>query len=143
MKLFNIRKIAITTAFGFAILIVGSFEVSAQSRREMERERQRIAREQRRIDRENQRANRQWQRQNRNNRNVYDGRRGGIPPVVAQGYDQGFIAGQNDRRSGKYNRSNVYRNTGAYPNEGDPSSTDYLYRQGYLQGYNDGFNGRY
>ena len=54
----------------------------------------------------------------------------------------GYQAGIYDRRRGKYNQSNVYRDTGSYPNEGDPTSTDYIYRQGYLAGYNDGFNGR-
>jgi hypothetical protein len=52
-----------------------------------------------------------------------------------------LLAGEYDRRKRKYNQSNVYRDTGAYPNDGDPTSSDYIYRQGYLQGYNDGYNG--
>ena len=61
--------------------------------------------------------------------------------VMFSGYQQGFLAGQADRRKGKYNRSNVYRGTGFYPNQDDPTSADYLYRQGYLQGYEDGYHG--
>lgn len=135
MSLFNIKKIAVGLMLGLIIAIVGSSEANAQSRREIERERQRIEREQRRVDRQR-RSNRSYDNQNYNrvisraNNAHYD-----------HGYSQGLLAGQYDRRKGKYNQSNVYRNTGSYPNSGDPSSTDYIYRQGYLQGYNDGFYG--
>ncbi|PYT01951.1 MAG: hypothetical protein DMF63_03715 [Acidobacteria bacterium] len=77
------------------------------------------------------------------NANVSNARMRGIVKVATEsnGYNQGFQAGQYDRRKRKYNQSNVYRDTGAYPNDGDPTSSDYIYRQGYLQGYNDGYNG--
>jgi hypothetical protein len=105
--------------------------VSAQSRRELERERQRIERE-----------NARYQQNRRSNRSSRQAdQRQSLNPAYSSGYDYGLMAGQYDRRKGKYNQSNVYRNTGSYPNEGDPTSADYLYRQGYLQGYNDGFNG--
>jgi hypothetical protein len=137
MALFNIKKIAIAATFGLAVLIAGSSEVSAQSRREIERERQRIERENARY--------RNDQRRNRNTRNASGVSRRTEQRVAnanyTNGYQQGLLAGEYDRRKRKYNQSNVYRDTGAYPNDGDPTSSDYIYRQGYLQGYNDGYNG--
>jgi hypothetical protein len=137
MALFNLKRIILATSFGLVILAAGNASVSAQSRRDIERERQRIERENARYEREQRRRYREGRgsavsartEQRVNNANY------------ANGYGQGMLAGQYDRRKRKYNQSNVYRNTGAYPNEGDPSSADYIYRQGYLQGYNDGYNG--
>jgi hypothetical protein len=62
--------------------------------------------------------------------------------VLLQGYESGLRAGQMDRSRGKFNASNVYRNTPSVPYGGDASSADYLYRQGYLEGYQDGYTGR-
>ena len=136
MTLSNIRKIFLVGGAGLIVLLAGTLDTSAQSRREMERERQRIERENARYERD--------RRRNRSSRNPIVGRRTehrAGNANFAHGYEQGFMAGQFDRRKGKYNNSNVYRDTGSYPNEGDPTSADYIYRQGYLQGYNDGFNG--
>jgi len=123
---------------GMVVMLAASSDVSAQSRREIERERQRIERENARYERDRQRGNRNYRNDNRATRRSEQST---AHPSYSMGYDQGFQAGQFDRRKGKYNRSNVYRDTGAYPNAGDPTSTDYIYRQGYLQGYNEGFNG--
>ena len=132
MSLFKFKNIAIMAAMGLMLLVVGSSDVNAQTRREIERERQRIERDQRRIARQRQQRDR-----------GYRGSEGRIYNAnYDHGYQQGMLAGQYDRRRGKYNQSNVYRGTGAYPNGGDPTSSDYIYRQGYLQGYNDGFYGR-
>ena len=137
MTLFEIKKIALTTAFGLALLVVASTDANAQSRRDIERERQRIERENARYQRD--------QRRDRNNRNesVVSRRteQRDADANFSNGYQYGLLAGQFDRRKNKYNQSNVYRGTGAYPNQGDPTSSDYIYRQGYLQGYSDGFNG--
>jgi len=132
MSLFKFKNIAIMAAMGLMLLVVGSSDVNAQTRREIERERQRIEREQRRISR---------QRQQQNDRGYRVTERRVDNANYNHGYQQGLLAGQYDRRRGKYNQSNVYRGTGAYPNGGDPTSSDYIYRQGYLQGYNDGFYG--
>ena len=140
MRSSGFRNIAIISALGFAFLVAGTLDAAAQYRWDNDRERQRVEQQRR--------ANQNWQReQDRQRRsrdyrrdNVYNGRYGSA--AVNQGYQQGLIAGQTDRRKGKYNRSNVYRNTGSYPNAGDPSSADYQYRQGYLQGYEDGYYGR-
>jgi hypothetical protein len=59
--------------------------------------------------------------------------------ATRSGYAVGLQAGQYDRRKGKYNASNVYRDSTW---SGDPSGWDYYYRQGYLQGYNEGYSGQ-
>ena len=129
--LFDIKKLIIGAVFAMTILFVGSSDVSAQSRREIERERQRVERERERYRRANRNSGVTRRMENRiNNANF------------TNGYNYGLMAGQYDRRKGRYNQSNVYRDTGSYPNDGDPTSSDYIYRQGYLEGYNDGFNGR-
>jgi hypothetical protein len=137
MGYFDLKKIAVGMFASLVIVLAGT-DASAQSRRDIERERQRIQRQNERYDRTRQRTYRN------DGLNSGSGRRTEQRTTntnYAAGYDQGFQAGQMDRRKGKYNRSNVYRDTGAYPNEGDPTSNDYVYRRGYLQGYNDGFNG--
>lgn len=134
----NLKKIAVAVGFGFVVLVTVNTDVSAQTRPEIERERQK-------IERENARYQRERQRRYRNNSNDTVVSRRSEQRIAnanfANGYQQGLLAGENDRRRGKYNQSNVYRDTGSYPNEGDPTSSDYIYRQGYLQGYMDGFNG--
>ena len=129
--LLDIKRLIIGAVFAATFLLIGSSDVSAQSRREIERERQRIERERERNQRAVRRSGVTRRMENRvNNANF------------TNGYNYGFMAGQYDRRKNKYNQSNVYRDSGSYPNDGDPTSSDYIYRQGYLEGYNDGFNGR-
>lgn len=125
MSIKRFKTAAMVGVMGIMLLLIGSSEANAQSRRQIERERQRIEREQRRNSRYNRTTERQV------NNSSYN-----------SGYNYGLMAGEYDRRRGKYNQSNVYRGTGSAPNSGDPTSVDYLYRQGYLQGYNDGFYGR-
>ena len=137
MSLSKIRNSFLIGVAGIVMLLAASADVSGQSRREIERERQR-------IDRENERYQRAQQRRYRTQRRP-EAQRASVQRIAnanyITGYEQGLMAGQFDRRKGKYNQSNVYRDTGSYPNQGDPTSNDYIYRQGYLQGYNDGFNG--
>ena len=137
MPLFDLKKTVIAGAIGIMIMIAGSSNADAQSRREIERERQR-------VERENARYQRERQRQYQQGRSTGDrlSQRQIININFTHGYDNGYLAGTNDRRRGKYNRSNVYRDTPTGPFEGDPTNIDYIYRQGYLAGYNDGFNGR-
>ena len=134
----NVRKFIFIGVVGIIMLIAANADVSAQSRRQTEQDRQRIERENARYQRDQQRRYRGSRTSGvvtrRTEQNVSNAN-------YANGYQQGLQAGEYDRRGGKYNRSNVYRDTGASPNQGDPSSSDYIYRQGYLQGYSDGFNG--
>ena len=129
------KNLTLAVFVGGFVVLAGQTDVSAQSRRELERERQRIERENARYPRSQDRTYRNDDRSTRRAEQRI------ANSTYATGYDQGFMAGQFDRRKGKYNRSNVYRDTGSYPNAGDPTSADYIYRQAYLQGYNDGFNG--
>src|SRR5690606_37074192 len=124
----NFKKVAVGIFAGIVLMLTANMDVRAQSRRELERERQRIERENARYRQSRQQV---YRNDNRSTRQS-DQRVGGA--AYRSGYDNGFMAGQFDRRRGKYNQSNVYRDTGAYPNSGDPTSTDYVYRQGYLQG---------
>lgn len=128
MSLTFIKRIGVGLAIVFTLLIVGSSDVSAQSRRDRERERQRVEREQRRQRQDRGVTSETVRRVNNSN--------------YIMGYQQGVLAGEFDRRKNKYNQSNVYRGTGPYRNSGDPTEQDYVYRQGYLEGYNDGFYGR-
>lgn len=150
MRSMSLKGLTVAAAVVFTIMGAAVTESSAQNRRISERERQRIERlerqrQQNRRSRDNDRYGNDRYDNDRygNNGRIYDNRsnRGGNSNAVNMGYQQGLIAGQYDRRKKKYNQSNVYRNTGSYPNQGDPSSADYAYRQGYLQGYNDGYNG--
>lgn len=131
MSLIDIRKLAVGFAIGMIFLIAGSIDVNAQSRRQNERERQRTERLQREQRQQTQARGNDRVSERRVNNSYY-----------ITGYQQGVIAGEFDARKKKYNRSNVYRGTGAYPNSGDPTQVDYIYRQGYLEGYNDGYYGR-
>jgi len=134
----GMKDIVLIGIVGLTFMFAASVDASAQSRRDIERE-------QRRIERQNAKRQQELQRRNRNGQNTTVSNRRSEQQIATSsygsGYDQGFQAGQYDRRSGKYNRSNVYRDTGSNPNDGDPTSTDFIYRQGYLKGYNDGFYG--
>jgi hypothetical protein len=137
-KKFRIGNLVVIALVGLTLLLGASATTNGQTRRDIERE-------QRRIERQNAKYQRDQQRRNRNDRNSTIATRRteqqNANSSYGSGYDQGFQAGQYDRRSGKYNRSNVYRDTGSSPNDGDPTSIDFVYRQGYLKGYNDGFYG--
>lgn len=135
MALFDIKKILVGAGIAMVVFVAGADDASAQTRRQIERERQR-------IERENARYRRERERQYRNGSVVTRRTEQRVNNAnFMNGYQQGLMAGEFDRRSGKYNRSNVYRGSGTSPNDGDPTSSDYIYRQGYLQGYEDGFRG--
>lgn len=131
----RVKHLVIAGSVGMILLFAG-MDASAQSRREIERERERIERENRRYERQrrDRRSNRRQSVSRRVERQINNAN-------FENGYHYGWMAGEYDRRRGKYNQSNVYRDTGTYPDQGDPTSSDYIYRQGYLQGYNDGFYG--
>jgi hypothetical protein len=137
MKTFGVKNLTAMAGLVFAMVIVSASDISAQSRRDNERERERIERLQQNNARQNRRGNRGRSRSSSENPN-----RAAVNAALYQGYQQGLIAGQSDRSARKYNRFNVYRNSGSAPNGGDPTAWDYLYRQGYLEGYEDGYRGR-
>jgi len=132
MSLSVIKKVIVGASIGLSIVLFASSDVQAQSRSERERELRRIQ-ENARLDRQRTtRMTRQQSLTRRQHDNAY----------FQGGYEQGYLAGVSDARRQKYNRSNVYRGTGSAPNLGDPTSGDYIYRQGYLAGYEDGYHGR-
>jgi hypothetical protein len=131
MKRYRIANLLMLFVFGFVVFFAGSTETNAQSRRDDYRDRYR---NDSRYDR---------QRRNRDSRLTNQGMsRRDVNVLLLQGYENGLRAGRQDRSRNKYNASNVYRNTPSLPYNGDTSSADYLYRQGYLEGYEDGYNGR-
>jgi len=137
MKVRIITKITLFSAVVLATAGMFAADAHGQTRRQIERERER-----QRIERQQQRSERERYGNGRYDNDRYDSRSAGLNNAVSMGYQQGLIAGEFDGRKRKYNRSNVYRNTGSTPNSGDPTGYDYLYRQGYLQGYDDGYYGR-
>jgi hypothetical protein len=69
-----------------------------------------------------------------------------LKQAVNRGYQEGFKAGQLDRRNrrnGGYNNSSIYRsgNTG-YQSYVDRSQYQYYFQQGFQKGYEDGLNSR-
>jgi len=66
--------------------------------------------------------------------------------AVNRGYQEGFRAGQMDRRNrrgGNYYGSNVYQNgTYGYQSYVDRSQYQYYFQQGFQRGYEDGYNSR-
>src|SRR5688572_26148222 len=99
----DLKKVVVGALLGMAFLLVANSDVNGQSRREIERERQR-------IERENARYQREQQRRNRNYRNGSAVTRRSEQRVAnanfSNGYQYGFMAGEYDRRRGKYNQSN-------------------------------------
>jgi len=148
MKSINFRK-ALTAAVFAGAVILGTTEVTnAQWRsRDYQREQERI---------ERQREARQQARYNQNRYRVYRNgsyystdNRGAelLRQAVNRGYQQGVVAGRNDRR---YGRSSGYRNMSIYRsgNYGYQSYVDsnqyrYYFQQGFERGYQDGYNSRY
>jgi hypothetical protein len=131
MKILQTANLLMLFVFGLVVLFAGSFQTNAQSRRDNYGDRYR---NDSRYDR---------QRRDRDKRSENQGlSRRDVNVIVLQGYEMGLQAGRGDRSRGKFNASNVYRNTPSSPYNGDTSSADYLYRRGYREGYEDGYNGR-
>ncbi|MEP6704355.1 MAG: hypothetical protein ABJB34_06080 [Acidobacteriota bacterium] len=137
MALFDVKKLILSAGVALVMLLAADANANAQSSRQIERERQRIEPDNARYQRERQERYRSDQNSSgvtrRTEQRVNNA-------SYSNGYEQGLVAGEFDGRKRKYNRSNVYRDSGAYPDQGDPTSSDYIYRQGYLHGYNDGYN---
>jgi flagellar biosynthesis/type III secretory pathway protein FliH len=159
MRLFNLKKTIIAGTFALATLLGTAEIASSQTRWEIERQRriqaERIRQEQIRQE--------MWRRQNRRERNAYNQRyrvytnsgyyytdnRGVelLRQAVNRGYQQGFRAGQMDRRYGNQNSyydSNVYRSGNyGYQSYVDRSQYQYYFQQGFQRGYEDGYYSRY
>ena len=151
MKLTNLKKLAVTGTLGL-IALLGTAQVSnAQWNRDYQRQRQ-IEKQQRKYERQQQKAQRQYERRMYRLSNQYgnyttDDR--GIQilrDAVNRGYQQGFYAGQNARRTGynsSYTGMSMYQR-GNYGYNSYVNSTQYRYyfQQGFQRGYQDGYYSR-
>lgn len=149
MKRINIRK-AFTAALFAAAVILGTAGVtSAQWRSRDDRERERIERQREREYRQQQRAYNDRYRVYRNGSYYETDSRGAelLRQAVNRGYQQGVIAGRNDRRYGRrsyYYDSSTYRNGNyGYQRYVDSSQYRYYFQQGFERGYQDGYNSQY
>jgi len=153
MKLNNLKKTFAVSAFGLAA-ILGTGEIAnAQNNRQIQRPQQRVInQQQQRIinqQQQQQRLQNQRYRVNRNGRYYQLDNRGAelLRQAVNRGYQQGFQAGQTDRRNRRASNwgiSPVYRagNFG-YQRHVDAGLYQHYFRQGFERGYQDGFNSRY
>jgi hypothetical protein len=168
MKLFNAKKIG-GALLGF-VMLLGIVMVSGtttqaqyypnqdQSRRQREAQRQaeiqRQAELQRQAEIQRQQQNGQWNNGQWNNRgrrgrNDNYGNYGGSyelrQTALNAGYNEGRKAGQNDRRSGRYDptRSSAYRNAMKDYNSrmGDRNAYQQYFRSAFENGYADGYRG--
>ncbi len=89
MTLFGLKKIGVVSVLALGVILLGSSDAGAQTRRQIERERQRIERENQRIQREASRRNRNrgdrvMERIDQQHHNVN----------YRTGYEYGYQAGQ-------------------------------------------------
>lgn len=165
MKSFNLKKIAAVTVLGL-VTILGTSELANaqgnrnQQQRKISRQQERINQQRARIQQQRIRAQQQQSvAQQRQNGNRYRVLRNGayyntdqrgadlLRQAVNAGYQQGFQAARNDRRSnrrGSYSTSSGYRSgTYGYQSHVTQSQYQYYFRQGFQRGYQDGANTQY
>ena len=111
MKLTNLTRLMATGAFGLIALLGTSVIADAQTYRDYRRQERRIDRQERRAERERRQAIRAQQRLQRMQYRVYNNGRyyttdnRGVQilrDAVNRGYQQGFYAGEQARRTGRY-----------------------------------------
>lgn len=156
MKLYNLKKTLLASAFGLVALF-GTSEVSnAQTRRQIEKQQQKVERQQEKAIRQQQKVDRQQQKlQNmryrvyRNGNYYQTDARGAelLRQAVNRGYQQGVRAGQSDRnygRNGNYRNSSIFRNGNyGYQSYVDSRQYQYYFQQGFERGYQDGYNSNF
>lgn len=116
-----------------------------QAQREAQREYRDYQQERREDIRDNRREARRY-RIYRNGRYYQTDNRGAelLRQAVNRGYQQGYRAGQNDRRyrrgSNYYNDTMYRRGNYGYQSYVDSSQYQYYFREGFGRGYQDGYN---
>lgn len=145
MKRINLRKAITALVFSIAV-ILGTTEVTnAQWSTRDQRERERMERQREREARQDRRDR---YRVYRNGSYYNTDSRGAelLRQAVNRGYQQGLVAGRNDRRYGRngyYYNSSVYRSGNyGYQRYVDSSQYRYYFQQGFERGYQDGYNSR-
>lgn len=156
MRNINFKKMLAVSVFAI-IAILGTSEVaSAQWYGRDRQEQERIYKQQQRIQRQQEKLARQQQRAYNNRYRIYRNgtyyntdNRGAelLRQAVNRGYQQGLIAGRNDRmgrRGMGWRNSNVYRSGNyGYQSYVDSNQYRYYFQQGFERGYQDGYNSRY
>jgi flagellar biosynthesis/type III secretory pathway protein FliH len=127
---------------------------SAQNRNQVRKQEQKVVEQQQKIIKQQEKLARQQQLQNaryrvyRNGSYYQTDSRGAdlLRQAVNRGYQQGFQAGQADRRGRRgsnYNNSSIYRSGNyGYQSYVDSRQYQYYFQQGFERGYQDGFNSR-
>ena len=154
MKSYSLKRTIGVAAFAL-VAILGTSEVTSAQTRQIEKQQQKIAKQQQKVERQQQKLENQQQKLQAARYRVYRNggyyqtdRRGAelLKQAVNAGYQQGFRAGQTDRRarrSNGYNNSPVYRNGNyGYQSYVDSRQYQYYFQQGFQRGYQDGYNSR-
>lgn len=141
------------SAFAVVAILGMSDVASAQWNNQNQRQQEKIYKQQQKIQRQQEKMNRQAYNNRyriyRNGTYYNTDNRGAelLRQAVNRGYQQGLIAGRNDRmgrRSMGWRNSNVYRSGNyGYQSYVDSSQYRYYFQQGFERGYQDGYNSRY
>jgi flagellar biosynthesis/type III secretory pathway protein FliH len=154
MKSYSLKRTISVAAFAI-VAILGTSEMTSAQTRKIEKQERKVAKQQQKVDRQQQKLENQQQklaaqryRVYRNGSYYQTDRRGAelLKQAVNAGYQQGFRAGQTDRRarrSGGYNNLPIYRNGNyGYQSYVDSRQYQYYFQQGFQRGYQDGYNSR-
>jgi flagellar biosynthesis/type III secretory pathway protein FliH len=152
MKLNNLKRTIAVSALGLAA-ILGTGEIaSAQTNKQIRKQEQKIWKQQQKVERQEQKLENMQARRYRVYRNgsyYQTDNRGAelLRQAVNRGYQEGFRAGQNDRRyrrAANYGGSSIFRSGNyGYQSYVDSSQYRYYFQQGFQRGYEDGYNSRY
>jgi flagellar biosynthesis/type III secretory pathway protein FliH len=148
MKLINLKKTLAVSALGLAVLFGASESASAQSWKQVQKQQKKVAKQQKKLDKQERKLENMRYRVYRNGRYYNTDYRGAelLKQAVNRGYQEGFRAGQADRRNRRgsnYYKSSVYRNGNyGWQNYVDSRQYQYYFQQGFQRGYQDGYNSR-
>lgn len=137
------------SAFAIVAILGMSDVASAQWNNRNQKQQEKIYKQQQKIQKQQQKMAQQRYRIYRNGSYYNTDNRGAelLRQAVNRGYQQGLIAGRNDRmgrRSMGWRNSNVYRSGNyGYQSYVDSSQYRYYFQQGFERGYQDGYNSRY
>jgi hypothetical protein len=152
MKLHNLKRTMLASAFGLAALLGTSEITNAQTNKQVRKQQQKVLKQQQKVERQEQKLENMQSRRYRVYRNgsyYQTDNRGAelLRQAVNRGYQQGFRAGQSDRssrRGANYGMSSIYRSGNyGYQSYVDQSQYRYYFQQGFQRGYQDGYNSRY
>ncbi len=156
MKLNNLKKTLVASAFSLIVILGVSSAANAQNRNQIKKQQQKVVKQQQKVNKQQQKLAQQQQKlQNQRYRVYRNGsyyqtdNRGAdlLRQAVNRGYQQGVRAGQADnsnRRGSNYRNSSIYRNGNyGYQNHVDSRQYQYYFQQGFERGYQDGYNSRY